>query len=244
MIRILQTGRTSLNAIQTKMDSIANNIANVQTKGYKSQKAEFEDLVYDQIANRGVPQSQEVRESGQRIGIGSRVKSINKDFKQGPLTETSNTYDLAIEGQGFFGIEDGNGGIYLTRDGAFTMDAAGRLADSNGRYLVVNRNIPPEQWTDMDVSIDEIIPLFTVTDKQDLVSLGDNLYDIREGTDLYMGGYGDGLGRIRQGFLEESNVDLTEELVGMLTTQRAYELNTRSITAADELWAMTNNLRR
>lgn len=88
------------------------------------------------------------------------------------------------------------------------------------------------------------IPVFTVTDKNSLTSIGDNLFAIEEGTDLYMGSLSDGLGRIRQGFLEESNVDLTEELVDMLTTQRAYQLNTRSITVADEMWGMTNNLRR
>lgn len=260
MIRILQTGRTSLNSIQKKMDTIANNIANVQTKGYKSQKAEFEDLVYDQIAERGVPQSQEIREGSQGIGTGSRVKNINKDFSQGPLTETKNTYDLAIEGEGFFGIEDGNGGIYLTRDGAFSLDNDGRLVHSSGRYLVMQTNLVADHWSRLDISIDEegqvrgadgntslslaSIPLFTVTDKNSLISIGDNLFAIEEGTDLYMGSLSDGLGRIRQGFLEESNVDLTEELVDMLTTQRAYQLNTRSITAADEMWGMTNNLRR
>ena len=113
MYRILQTGRTGLDALQKKMDVISNNIANVQTSGYKNLEVQFEDLVYDQIANRGVPLTDAARDKPVEIGTGSRVKSTERNFTQGTLEETGDPFHLAIEGEGFFGIQDANGNLCL-----------------------------------------------------------------------------------------------------------------------------------
>lgn len=261
MFKIMHTGRTSLDAMQRKMDSIANNIANVQTTGYKSQRVEFEDLVYDRIADRGVPLTQEARQNQLEVGTGSRVKAMPRSFEPGMLKETHNPYDLAIDGEGFFGLEDGNGGFYLTRDGSFKVDAEGRLTDSHGYYVVMDTYAPLSQYNDDNITISEDglvtsdkngisvvlgrIRLFSVADKNSLISVGSNLFAVDNNTDVAISAdNSEGLGAIRQGFLEESNVDLAEELVNMLATQRAYELNTKSITAADEMWGMVNQLKR
>ncbi|HOB19108.1 MAG TPA: flagellar hook-basal body protein [Candidatus Atribacteria bacterium] len=260
MFKILHTGRTSMDAMQRRMDSIANNIANAQTTGYKSQRVEFEDLVYDRLADRGVPQTEEARQRQLEIGTGSRAKDLARSFEPGILKETHNTYDLAIDGEGFFGLVDGNGGFYLTRDGAFRVDAEGRLTDSHGYYVVMDAYAPLSQYNDEDVTIsgdglvtankDGVnvvlgrIRLFSVADKGSLTAIGGNMFAVRNGTEVASNLDTEGFGIIRQGFLEESNVDLTEELVNMLATQRAYELNTKSITAADEMWGMVNQLKR
>lgn len=262
MYRILQTGRTSLDAMQRKMDTISNNIANVQTTGYKSMKVQFEDLVYDEIANRGVPLSQEAREKPIAIGTGSKVKDAQREFDQGILQETSNSLDLAIEGEGFFGVTNENGEFLLTRDGAFTLDAEGQLVDSRGNSVVVETNFPLSQWQESEIVINERgvlfaesqagqsieigrIPLFNVADKDGLMSRGENYFSTENATDVLVGGEGtEGWGSIHQGFLEGSGVDIGEELVDMLITQRAYEMNTKSIHSADEMWNMVNQLRR
>src|SRR5690554_839872 len=151
MNRILQTGRTGLDSIQKRMDTIAHNIANVQTHGYKSLEVYFGDLVYDQVANRGIPQTPQARQKPVEIGTGSRVKSVMHRFKQGVLQETSNSLDLAIEGEGFFGVESENGVVYLTRNGAFSLDANGNLVDSNGYQLVLDSYVPLSQFSGEDI---------------------------------------------------------------------------------------------
>ncbi len=260
MYRILQIGRTGLDTFQRKMDSISNNIANVQTTGYKSLKVQFEDLVYDQVANKGVPLSLEAREKPTEIGTGSRVKSIERQFEQGIPRETSNPLDLAIQGEGFFGVRDEGGNLLLTRDGAFTVDSNGQLVDSRGNPVVGEFKFPLSQWK--NIAIDESgtitvenelgqiqgagkITLFTVVDKNALTSVGGNYFSVENAGDLLNNQNGnEGWGKIRQGFLEQSNVDIGEELVNMLIAQRAYQINTKSITAGDEMWNMVNQLRR
>lgn len=260
MNRILQTGRTGLDSIQKKMDTIAHNIANVQTVGYKSLDVQFGDLVYDQVANRGIPQTTEAREKPIEIGTGSRVKSLMHRFKQGILQETSNSLDLAIEGEGFFGIQSENGVVYLTRNGAFSLDADGNLVDSKGNHLVLEIYLPLSQFSAEDIAIDERgiltstnqagqnveigrIPLFNVPDKAMLNSVGENYFTAATQADIYTMD-NEQAGKILQGYLESSSVDLSKELTEMLITQRAYSVNTRSIHAADEMWSMVNQLRR
>ena len=259
MNRILQTGRTGLDSIQKRMDTIAHNIANVQTHGYKSLEVHFGDLVYDQVANRGIPQTPQARQKPVEIGTGSRVKSVMHRFKQGVLQETSNSLDLAIEGEGFFGVESENGVVYLTRNGAFSLDANGNLVDSNGYQLVLDSYVPLSQFSGEDIAIDERgiltsidqagqgvvigrIPLFDVADRAMLTSVGENYFSADQ-ADIFTLDENQA-GRIRQGYLESSSVDLAKELTEMLVTQRAYSINTRSIHSADEMWGMVNQLRR
>jgi flagellar basal-body rod protein FlgG len=259
MNRILQTGRTGLDSIQKKMDVIAHNIANAQTDGYKSLNAHFGDLVYDRLANRGIPQTEAAREKPVEIGTGSRIKDLSHSFEQGVLRETSNPLDLAIEGRGFFGVQGRNGEILLTRDGAFSLDAEGRLADSAGNYVVMDMYVQNADLSGQEISIDERglvtvtgqagqtieigrILLFDVNDKASISSIGDNYFSPASQDDLLI--VNDQTGIIRQGFLESSSVDLVKELTEMLITQRAYSINTRSIHAADEMWSMVNQLRR
>lgn len=262
MNRILQTGRTSLDAIQRKMDTISNNIANAQTTGYKSMKVQFEDLVYDEIANKGVPLSPEAREKPIVTGTGSKVKNIERQFDQGIPQETSNSLDLAIEGEGFFAVTNENGELFLTRDGSFSLDGEGQLVDSRGNHVVMENGFPLSQWQESEITINERgvlfaenqtgqsmqigrIPLFNVPDKDQLISKGENYFSTENVTDIVTNEEGaEGWGSIHQGFLEASSVDIGEELVDMLITQRAYEINIRSIHSADEMWSMVNQLRR
>lgn len=261
MYRILQTGRTGLEALQRKMDVISNNIANVQTNGYKNMEVQFEDLVYDRIANRGVPLSDAARGKPIELGTGSRVKSTARNFKQGPMAETGYPFHMAIEGEGFFGVQDENGNLFLTRDGGFTLDAEGQLVDARGNRVVMELYSPLAQWKDNGISIDargvftgineegqivEIgrLRLYNVPDKSLLTSIGSNYFsaenvDLVDNTEIY-----EGWGQIRQGFLEESSVDIGKEMVDMLVTQRAYQINTKSIHAADEMWSMVNQMKR
>lgn len=260
MNRILQTGRTGLDSIQRKMDTIAHNISNVQTFGYKSLDAHFADLVYDVVANRGTPVTQDAREKPIEIGTGSRIKAIVHRFEQGALEETSNTFDLAIEGDGFFGVESENGELYLTRNGAFSLDADGNLVDSLGKHVSMDLYSPLSQWSD-NISIDERgiitsldttgrsveigrLHLYQALDKAGLTSIGETYFtSVIEDNVVLLDNYGME-GKIRQGFLERSSVDIAKELTDMFITQSAYQINTKSIHAADEMWSMVNQLRR
>ncbi|RBP46743.1 flagellar hook-basal body protein [Garciella nitratireducens] len=260
MYRILETGRTGLDALQKKMDTISNNLANLQTTGYKSLEVQFEDLIYDQVANKGVPLSREAREMSMELGTGSKIKDVQRQWKQGELEETSSPLDLAIEGKGFFGVEDKNGRFFLTRDGAFHIDGNGQLVDSRGNLVVAQINASLFQWK--QISIDEEgrifgknqwgnsqeigkIRLFDITNQNRLINVGENYFSVENEDILLTSENMEGeWGKICQGFLERSNVDPTKEMVNMLITQRAYQMNTKSITAADEMWSMVNQLRR
>ena len=262
MNRILQTGRTGLDSIQKEMDTIAHNIANVQTDGYKTMEVQFEDLVYDRVENRGTPMTPEARQKPIEIGTGSRVKSILHRFDQGILQETSEPFDLAIQGEGFFGVEGENGEILLTRDGAFSVDGNGNLVDSSGRPVRMDVASPLSQWPTEEITIEENgrltcsdqagrtveigkIHLYNVPDKAMLLDRGDNTFSAERQEDIYdYNNRQEESGVIKQGFLEGSSVDIAKELTDMFLTQRAYEINTKSIHAADEMWGMTNQLRR
>ncbi|HHY81532.1 MAG TPA: flagellar hook-basal body complex protein [Clostridiales bacterium] len=262
MNRILQTGRSGLDSIQKKMDTIAHNIANAQTIGFKSQDVQFGDLIYDQVANRGIPLTSEAREKPIEIGTGSRVKNIRHKFEQGILVETSGRFDLAIEGGGFFGVQDENGEILLTRNGAFTLDGDGFLVDSSGKHVLMeiySKDYQLERdnftinekgiMTVMDeagqtVEIGRIL-LYDVPDLSMLTAVGENyFYTERQAYIVPLEGVRAEDSKIRQGYLESSSVNIAKELTDMLITQRAYSVNIKSIHAADEMWGMVNQLKR
>lgn len=260
MYRILQTGKLGLNAFQKKMDTISNNIANVQTHGYKSLSVQFEDLVYDKLPNRGVPLSQEGGEKSLSIGTGSKVKSIERIFEQGILENTNGVFHLGLEGEGFFAVEDSKGELLLTRDGSFSLDGNNQLVDSRGHRVMADLYGTFSRKDDISIddqgmirklnnngnnSIVGKVKLYNVEDKSVLMSRGDNYFSTEDLNSIWSNdNTQEGFGKIRQGYLEKSSVDIGKEMVDMLITQRAYQINTKSIHAADEMWSMANQLKR
>ena len=263
MNRILQTGRVGLDSVQKKMDTIAHNIANAQNHGYKTMEVQFEDLIYDRLGDKGTPITRKAAGKPVQLGTGSRVKTIQHRFDNGIPQETSRPFDLAIQGEGFFGVEGENGETLLTRDGAFSVDGSEHLVNASGRRVRMDLLSPLTQWPAKDIVIDEKglmtcsdpvtgqsidigrIHLYHAADPAMLINHGDNTFSAERPEDIYEAGNQPGTdGFIHQGFLEGSTVDMTKELTDMLMTQRAYQINTKSIHAADELWGMTNQLRR
>jgi len=274
MFKTLNIGKSGLKSFQNKMNIISNNMANVQTTGYKKGNVSFEDLIYDELDVYGTPLSEELSKDGAEMGIGVRNRKMSRIFNQGSLKETGSKYDFAIEGEGFFGVEnEKTGEMFLTRDGSFSLDKEGRLVDGNGNIVMIEDNENSGLYYGEDnysedsekqtINIDNI-KLFNVVNKDDLINEEGNYFSVRNTDDLienssydeqsynsysydiaYDNSYSDTkFGKVRQGFLEMSNVDLGEEITDMLVTQRAYQINTKSIQSADDMWSMINNIRR
>ena len=260
MIRALFSGRTGMTGQQLQLDTIANNLANVNTAGFKKSRAQFEDLYYQEIRSMGTETADGGRvPSGIQVGLGVRPTSVQKIFTQGSLTETGNDMDWAIEGAGFFKVlRDGQD--YYTRSGAFTLDSNGNVVTQNGDRLQPEFTVP--QGT-TSIAIDNN-GLLTAKDAQQQVvgtaqitlqsfinpgglrSLGANLFQktLASGDPAEANPGQEGLGTIQQRFIEVSNVDVTEELVNMIITQRAYEVNSKAVTTADKLLEVANTLVR
>ncbi len=257
MYRILSTGRSGLAALQEKLDLISNNIANTQTDGYKKLETNFESLLSDSIKNSGIPLSDNARQGNAAIGIGSKVSNPFRDIEQGAIVQAENPYAIAIEGEGYFGIIDETDNLYLTRNGNFRLSENSHLVDDLGNEVDV------EYFSD-EISSESILEItnsgqINQTDKYGNKSIVGQvkLYSIEDYDLLLENGNGylvaDEIESIdmensktilRQGYIEKSNVDIGEELIQMISTQRAYELNTKSIRAADEMWSLVNNIRR
>lgn len=250
MLRALWNSRSGLASNQNRIDIISNNIANVNTTGYKRLDVSFQDLINDNMDRLGLPVTSENRQ-GLLQGMGSKADTIVSNFTQGILMQTGREEDLAIEGNGYFRLYggqdmDGNDKYYYTRDGAFTIDNDGNLVNSSGYILEVDGLTPPQNIS-KPLLVDEagnitsdgkslgIISIYDFTDRDNLVSVGGNMF---EGT-----GEMQVNPKIKQGFIEASNVDLSKELTDMIITQRAFELNSKSIKSADEMWQIANNLR-
>ncbi|WP_456452701.1 flagellar basal-body rod protein FlgG [Hydrogenimonas sp.] len=262
MIRSLYTAATGMIAQQLQIDTTSNNIANVNTIGYKKQRAEFADLFYQTAEYAGTSTS-EVSKSptGISVGLGARPTAIAKQFSQGNFKETGNNLDLAITGNGFFKIVLPDGTEAYSRNGAFKLDASGTIVNSDGYKLSPEIVIPEDAvaisiGTDGTVSVLQAgqqeatdigqIQLTNFINPAGLHSLGDNLYiNTSASGDPIEGVPGvDGLGQIRQGFVEMSNVQLVEEMTDLITGQRAYEANSKAITTSDEMLQIVNNLKR
>lgn len=251
MIRALATSATGLKAQQTNLDIIANNLANVNTTSFKKTRAEFRDLSY--ISSKS--ENEDIQ-----IGIGVELASTKKLFFQGSLVQTSNSLDIAIEGNGFFKIRDYDGSIKYSRDGSLKIDAEGRLTTSNGRILEPELVIPPNS---KDITISENgvvsvvlngdskpteigrIELVVFTNPSGLKSVGSNLYEatVSSGEEINTFPSENGAGILKQGFLEASNVDIVDEMVRMLSAQRAFEINSKAMETADEMLKIVNGLR-
>lgn len=262
MIRSLWTSATGMQAQALNLDVIANNLANVNTAGFKKSRAEFQDLLYETIRPAGTSSSQDTEvPAGIQLGHGTRPSTVLKIFSQGNMENTQNELDLAIEGDGFFQITLPSGETAYTRDGAFKLDSDGLMVNSDGFALEPEITIPSDTLSitvglDGTVSVlqagettpSEIgtIELARFVNPAGLISMGKNLFIPSEASgDEMIGTAGeDGLGTLAQGFLEMSNVSVVDEMVQMITAQRAYESNSKAIQAADEMLQLANNIKR
>ena len=253
MIRSLWIAKTGLEAQQLNVDVISNNLANVSTNGFKRQRAVFEDLLYQQLRQPGAQTSQLTQvPSGLQIGVGVRPVATVRLFTNGTLQSTSNPLDVAINGQGFFQILLPDGTIAYTRDGSFQLDNNGQMVTSSGYQLQPAITIPPNTLNitignDGTVSITQAgsatptqigtIQLANFINPAGLQSRGENLYleTASSGPPQVDTPGINGLGTLSQQFVETSNVSVTEELVNLITAQRAFEINSRSIQTSDQM---------
>ena len=253
MIRSLWISKTGLDAQQTQMDVIANNLANVSTNGFKRSRAVFEDLLYQTLRQPGAQSSQQTQlPSGLQLGTGVRPVATERIFTQGNLQQTGNSKDVAIQGQGFFQVLRPDGSTAYTRDGSFQTDFEGQLVTSSGYYVQPAITIPPNAQSitvgrDGVVSVttqDSAAPvqvghlqLATFVNPAGLQSVGENLYveTASSGTPNVTNPGTDGAGLLNQGYVETSNVNVVEELVNMIQTQRAYEINSKSVQTSDQM---------
>ncbi|MFK7843138.1 MAG: flagellar basal-body rod protein FlgG [Sphingorhabdus sp.] len=254
----LQVARTGLDAQNTKMRVIANNLANVNTTGFKRDRADFETLAYQNIVTPGAPADAQNRfASGLQLGTGARLSGIAKIATQGTLQNTENAMDIAIEGAGYFQVEMPNGTTGFTRAGNFSLTAEGNMVTSDGLPLIPAIQIPQGATAitigkngTVSASLDGqnepselgVIELANFTNPAGLLSVGNNILTETAASGAPQVGQGgqDGLGNIRQGALEGSNVNIVEELVNMIETQRAYEVNSKMISATDEMLQFVN----
>ncbi len=253
MIRSLWIAKTGLDAQQTQLDVISNNLANVGTNGFKRQRAVFEDLLYQTLRQPGAASSQQSTiPSGLMLGTGVRPIATEHIFTQGSLQRTDNSLDIAISGQGFFQIQMPDGTLAYTRDGAFQMDSTGQLVTSSG-YPVSPAITIPSNATSITISRDGIvsvllagsatptqlgnIQLASFVNPGGLQSAGENLFveTASSGTPTPNTPGSNGTGLLNQAYVETSNVNVAEELVTMIQTQRAYELNSKAIQTSDSM---------
>lgn len=264
-IQSLYTAATGMQALETKLDVIANNMANVNTTAFKEDRANFEDLFYRQYR---LPGSQDVNgnitSTGIEVGLGVRVGSTQTNFEQGAFETTNKPLDLAIEGDGFFQIVDPNGDFLYTRSGNFGINPNGQmvLGSASLGYLESSGITIPPEATGVVVSVDGQVQIQTQNsptlqnvgqiqlakfiNPDGLQKMGDNLYRQTDASNtVQLGTPGQqGWGTIRQGFLEASNVEPVEELIDLIQTQRAFELNSQVVQAGDQMMSIVNNLRR
>jgi flagellar basal-body rod protein FlgG len=253
MIRSLWISKTGLDAQQTQMDVVANNLANVSTNGFKRSRAVFEDLLYQNIRQPGAQSSQNTQiPSGLQIGTGVRPVAAERIHTQGNLAQTGNKLDVAIQGSGFFPVLMPDGTTGYTRDGSFQTDSQGQLVTSSGFVIQPALTIPANA-TSVTIGQDGLVSvtqagtvaptqignlqLTTFINPTGLQSIGQNLYveTSSSGAPSVQAPGANGTGTLGQGFVETSNVNVVEELVNMIQTQRAYEINSKAISTSDQM---------
>ncbi|MCK9372970.1 MAG: flagellar basal-body rod protein FlgG [Sulfuricurvum sp.] len=262
MMQSLYTSSTGMLSMQTQIDTTANNIANVNTMGYKKSRAEFADLMYKVMTYAGTSTSDTTRSpTGVEVGLGVRPTAINKIFSEGSLKQTENPLDMAITGKGFFKIQLPSGAEAYTRNGSFKIDQNGTLVNSDG-YTIIPEVVIPEDAVNISVGADGIVSVTQAGQAQStqvgqisltnfinpagLHAMGDNLFSETDSSGQPVEGTPgiNGLGTVRQGFVELSNVQLVVELTDLITAQRAYDANSKVITTSDEMLSTTNSLKR
>lgn len=263
MIRALYSAASGMTAQQLNIDNIANNLANANTAGYKSRRAQFQDLLYQNMVAPGSSAGQAtVVPTGLQLGLGTRASSNEIVFQQGDFSATSNPLDLVIQGRGFFQIKQASGQTAYTRAGAFHLDNTGSLVTSDGDQLQPQITIPATAQA-INIATDGTvtytlpgqtqaqnagqITLANFQNPAGLNSLGRSLYlptDASGDATVGTPGGTEGIGTLQQGYLEQSNVSVVDEFINMITSQRAYEANSKVVKAADEMYQQVNNLTR
>ena len=253
MMRSLWISKTGMEAQQTQLDTISNNLANVSTNGYKRSHAVFEDLMYQNMRQAGAASSDQTElPTGLQVGLGTRAVATSRNFSQGNLQQSSNPLDVAIRGNGFFQIQLPDGTTGYTRDGAFQVSATGQLVTNNGYAVQPGITIPAAAQSvtiGSDGTVSVVLPgqalpqavgqlqVAGFINPAGLEPKGQNLYGETQASGTPNAGVPglSGLGTVQQGFVETSNVNVVEELVQMIQTQRAYELNSKAIQTSDQM---------
>ena len=253
MMRSLWISKTGMEAQQTQLDTISHNLANTSTNGYKRSHAVFEDLMYQNLRQAGANSSdQTTLPTGLQLGLGTRAVATSRDFAQGNLQQSSSTFDLAIRGNGFFHVQLPDGTAGYTRDGAFQVDAQGVLVTNNGYPVQPGITIPANAQkvtVAEDGTVSATVPgqaaaqavgqiqLANFVNPAGLEPRGGNLFaeSAASGAPQAAAPGTNGLGTLAQGMVEGSNVNVVEELVSMIATQRAYELNSKAIQTSDQM---------
>jgi flagellar basal-body rod protein FlgG len=262
MLRALYTAATGMQAQQINIDTIANNIANVNTTGFKQGRAEFQDLLYQNIRPAGTASSSSTEYPvGLQLGLGTRPVATDRIYRQGDFKQTGNPFDLVVEGKGFFQVRMPSGELAYTRDGSFHLNSEGALVTADGNPLEPQITIPADAQeivigSDGTVSVTQqgqtaaqqvgTIQVANFQNPGGLNGIGRNLLlPTSASGDATASNPGEnGAGRINQGFLEQSNVNVVEEMVNMIVAQRAYEVNSRAVRVADDMLSQINNLVR
>jgi len=262
MMRAMWSAAAGMNVQTTNMDTISNNLANINTAGFKKVRAEFQDLLYQTINTAGSNTSTTTTQpSSIQIGHGARLSGMVRDFSTGSLQQTSSSTDMAIQGEGFFRVLQTDGTFAYTRDGSFTVDQNGNLVNSNGNTLDPQITIPQDATSvtiaqDGTVSVTEAgqtapqqvgqITLSNFINPNGLNQLGHNLMQPTLASGDPIDGVAGltGFGTIQQSSLEMSNVDMASEMVNMIVGQRAYEANSKTIQTVDQMLQLVNNLKR
>lgn len=256
MIDAIYIATSGMKAEQAEIDNISNNLANLNTNAFKKSRVTFEDLMYRNLQN--VASDLQAIKNNTSTGLGTAVTAVTKDFSSGDLKATQNPLDIAIQGEGFLEVMLENGEYAYTRNGALRVMEDGMLASIGGERLSASIRIPTDsssltiqkdgtvmaQVEGEEVEIGQL-ELATFVNPVELEALGDGLYLANEnsGRALYSSAGENGTGKIQQGFLESSNVDLVEEMMALMVAQRAYEVNSQIVRASDEILRINNNLR-
>jgi flagellar basal-body rod protein FlgG len=260
MFRSLQVAATGMTAQETMLDTIANNLANANTTGYKAQSVEFEDLIYQSGRTAGPIDGGAISPTSVQVGSGSRVVATTRSFSQGAMQQTGNPLDIAVEGSGFLAVMQPSGQLAYTRAGSLKLDAQGRLSTSNGLIVEPPVTVPanatavtigpngavsitqPNQTTPTTVGQ---LQLTMFSNPNGLNSIGHNLFEPTgsSGEPLTGAPGANGAGTILQGSLESSNVDVVSEMVNLIGAQRAYEINSKVVSAADQMLQNATQMR-
>ncbi len=262
MIRALYTAASGMSAEQLNLDTIANNLANAGTAGFRSRQLQFQDMIYQNLVTPGAAQSAQTVSAGLQVGLGTQSSTAEIIQTQGSFNQTSNPLDLAIQGNGFFQVQTPSGVIAYTRAGNFQLNNQGQMVDVNGNLLIPTITIPSNA-TSVTITqygvVNATLPgqtnpaqlgqvqLATFPNAGGLNSVGQNLFQATFSSgQAVLGNPGDptGVGTLQQGYVENSNVNIVEEFVQMILAQRAYESNSKVATAADSMYQQVNGLIR
>lgn len=261
MMRSLWTAATGMSAQSLKVDVIANNLANVNTTGFKRARASFQDLMYQQVKAPGSQNGagNEVP-NGTQVGLGVRTAGISRIFTEGSFQQTGNALDMAIQGRGFFQVQLPSGELAYTRAGSFSINSLGQIVTQDGYPLQPSITVPSDALSvtiSADGTVSAVQPGNTTTtlgqiqladfaNPGGLTAIGQSLFQESQASGAPIAGTpgSNGIGAIEQGALEQSNVSAVDEMVNLIAAQRAYEMNSKAIQAADEMLQAANNIRR